>query len=502
MTQSMPMTHPTLPRLVRTLRRGWRLAVIPALAAAIFGSATPVAADVQDVIRELDDSKSVDGSDDIKSYIGVFDAYLETDPPPLEIGDDFNNTTVHPGMPDWDQVRAWAESNQELAEALLEAEKKTLFGLPYSDKRVKRSFREAGLVCRIGVDGSLRDNQFPYLNALDVISTYAVAESYRRLEAGDIDGGLDLAVATTFFLRQCCDREFLDELFYSISLTTEMLTNMRDMFWLYRDEVSAEKFGSIAQGKLPFLRPDRGRLLMPEGDRVVAAALIDEVFDDNGQAIREKFASSFAQIQSEDAPLTRFGAARRWGMIAEIHDSEAASQKRLRLIYDDWWRRWRVQEYDPILAYSTQFERTNPIRYAAVIYSMQDIEGLFAVRNQLVVNVHGTAVAAGLLGYQNYFSVFPSTPEKGYSQFLRKSSDRDPYDLNWDPFMYRILDSRFAVDTPEGRIQIDSGTPILYALGVDHEDGRGARHTHDAAEGDFVLFPPLQTLAREQGLID
>src|SRR5438552_7035500 len=152
---------------------------------------------------------------------------------------------------------------------------------------------------------------------------------------------------------------------------------------------------------------------MPEADRSVAEALVKEVFDaTTGKPIPEKFASTFAEIQSQDAPLTRFGAAKRWAQIAAVHGSldacigskDGTITGRLPLIYDDWWRRWRVQEYDDILSYTPQFERTNKIRYAAVIYSMQNITDLFAIRNQLRVEVNGTAVAAGLCAYKRTYS--------------------------------------------------------------------------------------------------
>jgi len=146
-----------------------------------------------------------------------------------------------------------------------------------------------------------------------------------------------------------------------------------------------DQFREIAMFKLPFLRPDRSRLLIPEGDRRVAEALIDEVFDGRGQADRDKFAETFAAIQSSDAPLTRFGAARRWRQIADIHDSKSSSLEHLTLIYDDWWRRWRVEEYDPILGVATQFERTNPVRLAAVVYSMFAI----FVEEALIVQIIG-----------------------------------------------------------------------------------------------------------------
>ena len=107
-------------------------------------------------------------------------------------------------------------------------------------------------------------------------------------------------------------REFLAEQLHAISLVNQGLANLRDMFYTYRDRIPPDLFGEISMEKLPFLRPDRGRLLMPEGDKIVSAALIREVFDDRGQPDGEKFATAFSGIQSKEAPLTRFGAARRW----------------------------------------------------------------------------------------------------------------------------------------------------------------------------------------------
>ncbi len=479
------------------------LTAVATVLALLFCSTLASAADqIEQVLIKLNNGASVMGSREIKSYPVLFEAYLNLNKPPFEIGEDFNFKTIHPGMDGWPEVSGWSESNPEMTTAILESESKTLFGLPYGPENVKKEFRDAGLFAEIGVEGSLRHNRFSYQDAAATIVAYATAESYRLMEAGKIQEGLDLAVAAIFVARQCCDRDFLVEEMFATSLVSEMLANLRDMFYVYREEITPEQYGDVAIKKLPYLRPDRARLLMPEGDRVVSEALLDEVFDSRGQADREQFASTFAQIQSKDAPLTRFGAAKRWRMIAEIHESHPASIERLQLVYDDWYRRWRIEEYDPILAIETQFERTNAIRYAAVIYSMHDIDELFDVRDELMASVYGTAMAAGVAGYKARYGKYPRDTDMAYATFVRKRSDRDPFDVDFLPFKYYLATKRTAVDTFNGRMWVEVDEGILYSKAWDREDDRAASHTSDGANGDLVLWPPSKARLREQGVLD
>jgi hypothetical protein len=282
------------------------------------------------------------------------------------------------------------------------------------------------------------------------------------------------------------------------------MENMRDMFYTFQDQISVDQFTKIATQELPFLRPDRSRLFMPEADRIVSEALIREVFDaTSGQADPEKFTMTFAEVQSKDAPMTRFGAAKRWRMIASIHSSLEDSLARLRLVYDDWWRRWRIDEYDAqLLAVPSQFERTNRIRYAAVIYSLQNLSNVFAMRNRLVAEVNGTAVAAALCAYKKTYGNYPDDKEKVYGQSLRKVSDTDPFDKALKPFKYRLLAARQSVDSEIGRGWIEVGEGMLYSQGQDHDDDRGAEASYDGAKGDLVIWPPVKVLARKEGLIE
>lgn len=474
--------------------------------AAPLGPAAGAAADqaaVERVLSKLNAHATVAASDSAKSYPLLFDAWLDATEPPAPIGPEFNLATIHPARDDWSSIAAWAESNGGIAEAILATRDRTVFGLPYGHAALPQKYARAGYTADVGTGGDLWHVEFPYLGVMEGIAAFATAETYRLMEAGDIDEGLDLALATLFVLRQLADRDFLDEKTVAVEMLTVALGNLRDLFLRYQEKITPVRFSTIAQDDMPFLRPDRGRLLMPEADRVVSEALIESVFDAaSGNADPEAFAATFAAIQSEEKPLTRFGAARRWKMIAEVHGSLDATLERLTLVYDDWWRRWRVQEYDEILAIDPQFERTNQVRYAAVIYALQNIESLFQLRNRLIAEVNGTALAAGLCAYKRELGRYPSHSEQIYSIYVRKTSDRDPYDRQFDHFMYRTVDSRTAVDTPYGRVWVEPGQCLLYSKGQDNEDQRAREHSPDGFTGDKVIWPPMRTLARQQGLME
>jgi hypothetical protein len=496
-------THSTRPRPLRH-RRG----LLASLGLGLLAVVTPVHADtsVREVLAELNATDSVRATDDAKSWPIIFDAWMEASDPPRAIGDDFNFITIHHRMDGWDEVKAWAESNGPLADAIIEASKKTLFGLPYGENEVPARYRDAGITASVAPGGDLRIVEFPWLDQMNGVVAFATAEIYRRLEAGRVDEGLELAVATTFVLRQCCDREFRDEQYYMISMLSGHLENLRDVFHVFFDRISSDQFADIARNQLPFLRPDRGRLLMPEGDKVVARALIESVFDDRGQADREAFADTFSRIQAQEEPLTLFGAARRWKIVADVHDSLESSLERLDLVYDDWWRRWRVQEYDPILDIPTQWARTNEIRYAAVLYSIGDVQELFPVRDYLVAATNGTISAAGVCSYRKRFGDYARNQQNMYALSMRSRHDSDPYKRDFDRFGYRVLSAETPLDTGFGRVMLPAGTGLLWSLGPDREDGRGAVHSAvfeaTGNDADIVFWPPVKALQREQGLRD
>ncbi len=413
-------------------------------------------------------------------------------------------TTIHPGMRNWEDVAGWAESNTHMAQAIRECKERSILGLPYGRGGVDQRYISEGLIADLAPDDDLRRSQFPYLDAADVKAAYVTAEVYRLMEAGQVRDALDLAVAHLFVARQYCDREMQVEKTRSVQVLIDALANLRDVFYKYRESISQQQLTRIAVAEIPFLRPDRNHLFMPEGDRWVAEVLIRSVYRDDqpDEVDPRKLADTFAAVQAREAPLTRFGAARRWEHVGySAHGSLTASLERLRLVYDDWWRRWRVQEYDPILSIQTQFERTNKVRYAAVIYAMRDLADLFNLRRELIVAVNGTALSAGICAYHNYYGEYPTFISMIYGQFARKISDLDAYDRQFGALIYLLRDSRVSIDAPAGRIWLEPNVGILYSKGQNHSDDVGQRHTDDGRVGDIVLWPPIKAISREQGLL-
>jgi len=460
-------------------------------------------ATIDEVLRELNEDAAVQGTEESKSYRIVFDAYLNMTDPPMEVGEDFNMLTIHAKMDNWSAVAGWAESNAAMAEAIRKVPGTTIFGMPYGARHIESTYRETDLMAEIAPGNELRKSRFPYLDAIDVISAYTTAEIYRRFESGQSNEAIDLAASHLILMRQLCDRIFLVEKRRSIQGLRHALSNLRDVMYVYQDETSPQQYYNIGFYDVPFLRPGRQFLFMPEGDRIVSEALIKQAFDRREQADPERFREIFAGIQAQERPLTRFGAARRWAMIAQLHGSLEASLNRLQLIYDDWWRRWRVHAYDPILDIKSQLENTNSVRYAAVLFSMKDISDLFAIRRNLIADVRGTALAAGLCAYnREEFGTYPNDIEKVYGQFSRKSVDADPYDKLTQPFKYMFLTDEHPIDTPQGRLRVPRNMGVLWARGVDHEDDRARTHTFDGSEGDIVYWPAIRAMQREQGLID
>lgn len=440
------------------------------------------------------------------AWAGLFDAYLDTTPCPVEIGPDFDQIDVWPGMDDWGAIEDWAASNSSLGAALKEASGKTIIGLPYGRDSVDSRYRDAGLFAQVDIEeGGEVEIGFPYLNAFRTFSTWSAAEIYRRFEAGQWTEGFDAAIDNARVLRQLCDRQMLAEKSEAMLMLAESMSVIRDAMWSYVGKIPSEELRRVSTKELPFLRiadaEKLERLELPEGDRIVVDAILDEVFGGSSSPDPRRLGEVFGVIQSGASPLTRFGATKRWEKIAEFHGSLEASKGKLVDVYDDWWRRWRIRPYDPIQEVPTEFSLLNEVRYAVIAESVADLEDLFDLRLRLIVEINGTIMSAGLCGYRTDRGVWPRDREQAYVTYIPKRFDFDPFDKAYGRFLFDYLgDDRRAVDTDYGRLYVDQC--VYYARGMDHDNSDFKEATLDGITGDMIVWPPLRALAREQGLID
>ena len=466
----------------------------------------------EDVIASLNDSDLVKGTEEAQAWRIYFDACLKLTEPPQPLSNTFNMNTVWPAMNGWQGVARWASENEHMEAAILTSAGRIIIGLPYGSESVPASYRDAGIFVEIGDDDRLHDFDFSYIKTVQLASLWATAESYRLLENGEAARASKLAMAQLIVLRKFCDRIFLDEKIAFMKMLGDGLANFRDMLYMYREAISPEKCREIAREWIPYLRVDASRLLLPVGDQIVAEALLDELFTTQGVPDAAKFREILTDIQVKEEPLTRFGAARFWELMAYNGSSgHDASLEKLRKIYDDWWRRWRLRAFHPQLGIDSELEKSNPVRYAAVRLVVRDIQDLFYQRDVLWTQINGTAVSAALCGYENHFGTYPKSLKMLYAQFLHRTSNLDRFhdlekrtDSDWSlynapvgHFHYRRIDKKTALDTENSdRLWIDEGSCILYSVASDNEDNRG-----NSGSTDLILWPPIKVLERNEGIV-
>lgn len=463
-----------------------------------FGGTAAADTNASSVISKLNSHNSVKGTESSKGWKVLFDAYLNMSAPPQSVGPDFNLNTIWPGMDDWTSVSRWAAANGPMADAIIAASDRTIIGLPYGLDSVPATYRSKGIAIEIWADGNLQNNQFIYLDAVDEILAFATAETYRRFESGDYDGGVALSMAQLKLLRKFCDRDFLTEKRQFMQWMIDSLSNVRDYLYQFGAKIPDDQLRYMARKELAYLRTDRSRLFIPEADRIVAQEIFSYVFDpQTGQAIPEKFREVFTEIQVDQEPLSRFGAGRRWEELAMLHGGLPASQDKLTDIFDDWWRRWRISEYSEIYGTDSEFDMTNATRYAAVLFVVNDIKDVFRLRKELLSQVRGTIAAASLCYYRNTRGEFPPQLVALLPDPLSQKHSRDVFDDQNRQMEYSFVNSRTAVDIDAERRWVQPGECLLYSLGPNMEDdSKKAGHPIHGRDMDSLYWPPVKSLLR------
>jgi len=440
-----------------------------------------------------------------RSAQAVLGALVAASPCPVEVGPQFDASSVWPGSSEWSKISAWSKANPAIGEALVASQDALVFAMPYGSAAVPESWRKAGAFTRVGGGDSLGQMSFGYFNAIRAIGVYSTAEMYRQCAAGQHQQAFKVGVAWLRVLRQLVEQPLLEEKLFAMQSLSQALSIHRDVLWTNLDSLDVTLLKRLSLDEYPFLKPTDNqklrRLAMPEGDRLVAEAVLKGVFSERGKPDLDRFAAVMSAQHGGDRKLDRFGTSRLWRQVAELHSDLDPSVDKLQDIYDDWWRRWNVRPYTPFQSAPTEFSRANPVRYAAVTSLIRDIQRAFTWRWVLAVQINGTATSAGLCGYYLEFrKSWPRDIERAYAVFANKRFDFDPFDKKGGHFGFRNVGaSAETIDTPVGRVKVKGC--MLWSRGADHEDGGGTNHTDDGSAGDILVWPPLRALAREQGLI-
>jgi hypothetical protein len=293
----------------------------------------------------------------------------------------------------------------------------------------------------------------------------------------------------------------------AITMINEGLVVFRDVMYRHLDDLSPAYLKHLAYTEVASLRPGRVSLFMPENDRKLCEALLSNAFDASvGTPDAEEFSAVFTEVQTVDRPLQRFGARNRWEYLRKQHDSLETAKERLRLIFDDWWCRWRSDDMTQmgslILDRQSQFELLNVGRFAAIDVVIHDMQKLFDARDRFLVEVNATATAAGLAAYKRDRGVYPKQMRIAFGITIDKRFAVDEYALiseGYRPwFVYRYISERREVDIGNKRVWLEPGTGLLYSMGRDGLDGQGRLHVDEQGRGDLLIWPPPEELLRAQ----
>ncbi|MAJ46644.1 MAG: hypothetical protein CBC35_05010 [Planctomycetes bacterium TMED75] len=434
----------------------------------------------------------------------LIEAYLAMSPPPVPVGADFNLTTIWPGMNGWEAVSNWAAANEKMAEVITEVQGRPLLGMRYGRSNVPAAWSQADILIDVAPGGDLALIAYPYLDAMDVIISYATAEFYRRLEAGEYTSAFEFGLAYLRILRQGCEQDMLDEKLWFMDTLSVAFSTHRDAMYAYLDRIPSDVYKNLGTKEYPFLKATDDqrlrRLELPEGDRIHIELLLESAFDSRGQADREKFAEIFGSLQARQKPFGRFGTKKQWARLAEYHSTLDLSKEKLEDVYDDWWRRWRYRQFEGIMDLPNEFSKLNEIRYAAIRLAVTDLEEIFFARERLVSDINGTIFSAGLCAFHQQYQKWPRDLAPVAPAYAMKRFNFDPYNTEYGEMVYVLLNARKPIETRFGQLWAEGC--LLYTLGRDNIDA-GARQVSDNGEigSDLLLWPPTRQLAREQGKI-
>jgi hypothetical protein len=470
-------------------------------------SASPDLATPADLAKELNAHKSV-AAPEAETCWQVLAPAIRAMPVPPDTGAPLSQSSVWPGMPEWDAVSAWAASSPALGAAIKEAAMRPTFGLKYGRETVDQADRDAGLYVDLGEsDQRLVLPTFPYLERIRRMAAWTAAETWRLAEAGKAEAGLTLLLDELMVFRRLADREFMDEKEAAIRLINEGLRVFRRVMYRHIDSLSPAYLKKLAYIEIASLRPGRSSLFMPENDRRLCETLLANAFDESlGMADPSEFAGVFTEVQAVDRPLQRFGARNRWEYLQRHHDSLDNAKERLQLIFDDWWCRWRSDDMTAmgslILDRQSQFELMNVGRFAAIDAVIRDMQNLFDARDRLLVEVNATATAAGIAAYKRDRGVYPKEMRIAFGITVDKQFVTDDYAMiteDYRPwFVYRYISKRRELDVGTTRVWLEPGMGLLYSTGRDGQDSLGTLHVDEKGRGDLIFWPPPEELVREQ----
>ena len=472
-----------------------------------------------------------------RSDLKVLPLLADMTDPPAVLGSQKHAALLGFSGPGWAECKAWAQAapQKALIDVLptitsdQDTQKGFAFGQPYGVEGVPLDLIKKGMYTDLDDPPLLSWARHLYMPAMERFGVLVQVEASRLAEAGDASAAIDLMIRWLYFCRQMADRPFLAEKEWAMDSISLAIMRIRDLAY---GDFRAEKHSLDAAKVVDIIKKlkNKGgviaidRIRPPEANFVGKEQLIHEIMVPTGGPNPDNFATTMARITSLERPLRLFSSAAYWEQIRGSHAGTLETQKLLAQIHDDWYQRWDLSYFDPVLHNKTDYQLkvAGKAKFAVLQAKVSDIEGLFETRQIMKVELAGTRAGLGVYGYflrqgaqpqylppsldalrpdftdHGPVEVDPYSSKKWDIQYFLISRD-EPRGPNGEIRQHRI---KLFPPEPEPRFDVPLGSDqfILYSVGPDDDKGSAvsATQARRGVGGDYLLWPPALSLYRKR----
>lgn len=460
---------------------------------------------------------------DRRSETLLFPALAKSTEAPAVVRGRLNAALLPASRPSFKDAAAWAQAEPQkavlaaLAKATTEQDWKKAFALaqPYGFDGVDPDLVTAGLYTELGDPPTLLGAQFLYMRFMDRLESLAHVEATRLAADGKTKEALDVLFHLLLVGRQMVDRAFLAEKRWGTASMVLTLERMRDIAYTDAKAATPSLNADHLRDLIARIRDRAGilgvdRIDLPRADRLGAEQMIARVFTPGGGPRPEAFAPVLGRARSAERPLRVWSETGRWEVLGRMHAGEADTKRQLDALFIDWQRRWSLPPSDPALRLTSEYEKLDRVRFAAVDQLVGQVGSLFGDRLHLQAEIAATRTALGLAGFVLLNKTFPPSIS-AIRPALINQLDSDPFERDKRiPEMF--IPGRRANDTtkthdisifpgggqPNFSVTVSDDTFVVYLVGPDGSPNGARRATQmvDDPRGDYLVWPPVLSLLR------
>jgi hypothetical protein len=462
---------------------------------------------------------------DRRSDTTLFPLLVKMTPPPAAVRRAMDAALLPASRPAFKDAAAWATAEPQkavlaaLEKVTSEQDWKKAFAIaqPYGFDGVDPDLVTAGAYSELGDPPTLLGASFGHIRFLDRAEALAHVEATRLAAEGKGKEALDVLFRLLLIGRQMADRAFLTEKQWGFRCMNLALERMRDV--AYTDTLAATPGLNADHLREAVARlVDRAgilgteRLDLPRGDRIGAEQMIARVFSPGGGPREESFAPVLGRARATDRPLRLFSETGRWAVLGRLHAGEADTKRQLDALFNDWNRRWALPPFDSALRLTSEFDKMDRVRFAALDQFVAGVGGMFDERTHLRAELAATRVGLALAGFVVLNKTFPPSIAAIRPAFINRI-DSDPFEREGRvPEMF--VPGRRANDTTKTHevtvFPADGQSPfaatltdrtfVLYLCGPDGAPNGARRATQMVSDprGDYLAWPPVLSLMRQR----